>query len=330
MAGTAVSAQEASAPPVIASQPVPVSTNAPETAVPVTATKPVKLRRVRTPGDPWEGFNRAMFGLHQDFDRVLFRPAALGYRALFPKPLRSGLRNGLSNLTEPFVFLNDLLQIRPGRALKTLLRFVINSSIGIGGIFDIAKKRNLPHRNNSLGNTIAHYGGGPGPYLFLPLVGPTTLRDFIADQSEDFIPPFAIGRPLYPFYRIEFQIPRLALGGIDLRAESDDALRTILNTAADPYATLRSVYLQNRAAEIAENEGKPVSPGIDDALVDPEAAAAPLPTDTATASPTDPAPSTPPIADAAPPAVPPATDVAPEPPLPEASNDATADLLCFS
>ncbi|OYY91861.1 MAG: hypothetical protein B7Y45_01780 [Sphingomonas sp. 28-66-16] len=214
-----------------------------------------------------------MFSVQQSFDRALFRPAALGYRKLFPKALRTILRHGLSNLTEPFVFLNDLLQLRPKRAAKTLARFVINSSIGIGGLLDVAKAAKLPHRNNGFGNTLAHYGVGPGPYLFLPLIGPTTLRDFIADQSENFVPPIVIGRPLYPFYKIEYQAPRLVIGGLDLRAESDEELTTIMASAVDPYATLRSVYLQNRAAEIAENEGKKASPAFDDPLVDPEAAA---------------------------------------------------------
>lgn len=201
-------------------------------------------------GDPLEGFNRAMFGLHQALDKSIYRPVAMGYQHVVPKPVRSGLRNFFSNLTEPVVFLNYLLQFKFGKAAETLARFTINSTLGVGGVFDIAKTEefNLPHRNNSFGDTLAYYGVGPGPYLFLPLVGPTTLRDVLGGPLDGAVLPLAIGKP---FSDWRYQLSSGAITGLDLRAESDPELRALFGGAVDPYATLRSVWLQHRAGEVA-------------------------------------------------------------------------------
>jgi phospholipid-binding lipoprotein MlaA len=234
-------------------------------------------------GDPLEGFNRAMFDAHQTVDSAVLRPAAMGYKKVVPKPVRSGVRNVLSNLTEPIVFLNDLLQLKPLRALKTLGRFVFNSTLGLGGVLDIAKLPGLklPHRPNSFGDTLGYYGVGPGPYLFLPLVGPTDLRDFLAGQPESLVLPLAVG---HPFDQAKFQIPKGVVGGLDQRAEADQDLRTLFGSAVDPYATLRSVYLQDRAGEIealkagkAKGTTSPLGTDLSDPLADPLAdpAAAP-------------------------------------------------------
>ncbi len=223
----------------------------------------------RTPGDPNEKFNRSMFGIQQKFDRAIFRPVARGYATIIPKFIRSGLRNLLRHIRLPIVFLNDVLQLKPKRAVRTLGRFAINTTAGIGGLFDVAKTAKLPHRNNGLGNTLARYGVGPGPYLFLPLVGPTQLRDLFGGGVDGLIYPIAIGSP---FNRTDYQLSTAAIGGLDLRAESDAGFKALLDGAADPYASLRSVYLQNRAAEIAEIKGEITAPGgLDDPLVDPEA-----------------------------------------------------------
>ena len=191
-----------------------------------------------------------MFGLHQALDKSIYRPVAMGYQHVVPKPVRSGLRNFFSNLTEPVVFLNYLLQFKFGKAAETLVRFTVNSTLGVGGFFDIAKTKefNLPHRNNSFGDTLAYYGVGPGPYLFLPLVGPTTLRDVLGGPLDGAVLPLAVGKP---FTDWRYQFSSGAITGLDLRAESDPELRALFGGAVDPYATLRSVWLQNRAAEVA-------------------------------------------------------------------------------
>lgn len=243
---------------------------APQSAEHTPAETPAAAAPRHARGDPFEKLNRRLFNSSQKFDRAFFRPLAMGYKTVVPKPARSGLRNLISNIGEPIVFLNDLLQLRPKRAVKTLARFLINSTVGLGGLIDVAKKAELPHRNNGFGNTLGHYGVGPGPYLFVPFLGPTDLRDLFGGQADAVIYPTVIGRP---FNRVDYILSKTVISGLDLRVESDAQLKALLDGAADPYATLRSVYLQSRKAEIAEINGETLG-ALDDPLLDPDAASA--------------------------------------------------------
>lgn len=226
-----------------------------------------------TPGDPLERTNRRLFRAHEKFDRTIFRPAALGYKRAVPRPVRAGLRNVFGNFGEPIVFLNYLLQLKPGKAAETLGRFAINSTLGLGGLIDVARQPNvrLRHRSNGFGNTLALYGVKPGPYLFLPFVGPTTLRDLIGGQADGLVLPLTVGKP---FNRLEYQLPKGVVTGLDRRAESDAELNALFAGAVDPYATLRSVFLQNRQGEIDQLRGRrrtaPVpTPDLGEPLADP-------------------------------------------------------------
>jgi len=266
------------APGAEASAPAQASSTAPEFADPLadpaTSTAPPQTGG-QTPGDPLEGFNRAMFGIHDALDKALYRPAAMGYKHIVPKPARTGLRNFFSNLTEPVVFLNYLLQFRFGKAVRTLVRFTVNSTLGIGGLVDVAGTTDiaLPHHDNSFGDTLAYYGVKPGPYLFLPLLGPTTLRDVLGGPIDGAVLPVAVGKP---FTRPLYQISSGVIPGLDLRAESDPELRALFAGAVDRYATLRSVWLQNRAAEVAEmHPHRAMAPELDDPMRDPGASAQP-------------------------------------------------------
>ena len=252
------------APPSVVPTIVPPSVIAPEPA-------PARIRHA--PGDPLEKFNRHMYAIHQKLDRAILRPAAMGYKQGMPKPLRLGLRHFFSNLGEPVVFANFVLQAKPKGAIRTLVRFLINSTIGVGGTIDVAKGKafELPHQPNSFGDTLGFYGVKPGPYIFLPLVGPSDLRDFLGGQADGMALPLIVGRP---FNRIEYQVTKAVITGLDLRAEADADLHALLDDALDPYATLRSVYLQDRAGEIAALKGKAADvslPGDD--LEDPAAGA---------------------------------------------------------
>lgn len=221
----------------------------------------------RTPGDPLERTNRGFFKTQSSIDRRFFRPVAQAYERDIPKPVRSGLRNFLRNLSEPIVFVNDLLQLRPGRALRTLGRFTINSTVGLGGTIDVAKKLDLPYRSNGFGNTLGRYGVGPGPYLYLPLIGPTTLRDLLGGQIDGLTLPVGVG---FPFDRLDYQLSSTVVSTLDKRAEAESDLQALLNGAADPYATLRSVYLQSREAAIADVRGRSIELApLDDPLADP-------------------------------------------------------------
>ena len=232
-------------------------------------------------GDPLEGINRRFFKLNAGLDKAIFRPAALGYKHAVPRFARSGLRNFFSNLTEPIVFLNDLLQLKPVRAIKTAVRFAVNSTIGLAGLADPAKLKplSIPHHDNGFGSTLGRYGVGPGPYIYLPFAGPTTLRDLLGGQADRLVLPFTVQQP--PFDRYEYQVPKAVITGLDARAESDDELKALFSGAVDPYATLRSVFLQNRAGEIAALRGRPrldapttPSDALDDPLRDPAASGA--------------------------------------------------------
>lgn len=288
---------QAAVPPTIVAEPA-------ATATPPPVAAPTKRVRSHTPGDPLEGANRKLFSIHNFFDRILFRPISRVYKAIIPKPLRTGIRHIFSNLDEPVVFVNDVLQLKPKRAVRTFARFAINSTVGIGGVLDVAKKANLPHHPNGFGDTLGRYGVGPGPYLFIPLIGPTDLRDLLGGTADDALLPVAIGDP---FSRREYTLTRGVVTGIDLRVESDADLKALYAGAADRYASLRSVFLQDRAAEIDAIRHGVATPRLDDPLIDPDTSTSPPATPNATTSePTAPDPATPSAADAMPPAPAPA------------------------
>jgi phospholipid-binding lipoprotein MlaA len=239
--------------------------------------------------DPLEPLNRISYAITRPIDRFILRPLAITYKTVVPKPAREGARNLIGNASEPIVFVNDLLQLRPDRALRTLLRFVINSAIGVFGLFDIAKRKpfHLPHRNNSFGNTLGYYGIGPVAYLYLPVFGPTTLRDRIGQIGDAFVRDPLLDKALSPRSgrRVYRDSPQLGttgtvigvVEGLDLRAENDAELRTIQEDSIDPYAALRANFMQDRAGEIAALKSKDgVAPEVDgfrDPLIDPEESA---------------------------------------------------------
>lgn len=261
-------------PPVVPTLPARPSVDGrtPPTVDVASEAPPVVHKHRHAHGDPLEGVNRKLFSVHDFLDRILFRPIAMVYKAVIPKPLRTGIRHVFSNLDEPVVFVNDLLQLKPKRAVRTFARFAINSTIGIGGVFDVAKKAELPHRPNGFGDTLGRYGVGPGPYLFIPFIGPTDLRDIFGGSADGALLPAAVG---LPFDRKEYTIPRTVLTGLDLRVESDADLKALYAGAADRYATLRSVYLQSRVAEIDEIRHGIATLNLDDPLLDPDASTTP-------------------------------------------------------
>ena len=215
----------------------------------------VVTARPRSPVDPMVSINVESFEAVQAVDDAVVGPLADGYEGAVPDPIRSGLRNFLRNLEEPVIFLNFLLQLKPVSALKTAGRFVINSTVGIGGLVDVAKLPpvNLPYRQNSFGNTFACYGIGSGPYLFLPLIGPTTLRDVIGVTLDKAFLPAVIGAPFDdPLYTI----PAFTIDSLSDRVEIDATLERIREEEDDPYAATRELYLKQRAMEIAETCGK--------------------------------------------------------------------------
>lgn len=209
------------------------------------------------PGDPLQAVNVEAFKVLQSVDVALVAPIAKGYESIVPKPVKSGLHNFLQNLTEPIVFLNYLLQLKPGKAAETLARFTINSTLGFGGLIDVAKTKtiNLPYRVNGFAYTMGYYGIKPGPFLFLPLLGPTTVRDVIGRVLDLSVLPVGVGSP---FNRPAYSLGSGALKAIDERLERDDMLTTIQEDCPDPYAAERTWYLEKRQAVIEGLHGRTV------------------------------------------------------------------------
>lgn len=243
-----------------------------------------------TPGDPMEKVNAQSFAATQAVDKAFVGPVALAYKRTVPAPVRSGLRNILNNLHEPVVFLNFLLQLKPGKAADTLGRFTINSMIGGAGLVDVAKRRpfNLPRRPNGFADTLGYYGVKSGPFLFLPLIGPTTVRDFLGGEIDALVLPLSLGK-LYG--GTTYPIPRRVVRVLDNRAEFDEQLHKLRDGTADPYAARREYYLQQRQAEIDELRGRHRSAGSPASeLTKPAIDSSPLPALHAAARTTAPSP----------------------------------------
>jgi len=235
----------------------PASSAPPESQAPATAAglgEIVVTGRRASPEDPLAGLNSTSFDVTQSVDKAIVAPVAFAYKEVMPRPIRSGLRNFLHNLSEPIVFLNFMLQLKPDKAAETLGRFAINTTLGAAGLVDIAKREpfNLPYRRNGFANTLGYYGVKPGPYFYLPLVGSTTLRDFIGNRLDLLILPLALGRR---FSRPQYVIPVAIFGELDHRIEFDDELREI-QAAGDPYVAARTYYLRKRQAEIDALHGR--------------------------------------------------------------------------
>ena len=204
---------------------------------------------VKTPGDPYEGFNRKMWGFDRTLDRVAFKPVAKGYVAVVPRFLRRGLSNMLDNVSEPFSAINSVLQGKPVRALNSVGRFVINTTVGIGGFRDVASKVGYPSTPEDLGQTFAVWGARKSSYLVLPFYGPTTIRDGIGTAASQFADPYRIVIRDHLSFWPAAGITVFEL--VDARANLiDSGADSLLESSADSYAVARSAYLQRRDAQI--------------------------------------------------------------------------------
>ncbi|MEM6856733.1 MAG: VacJ family lipoprotein [Pseudomonadota bacterium] len=212
--------------------------------------------------DPIERVNEESYRITQQLDEVFVEPVAYAYRDGLPGPLRQGLGNAVNNLREPNNALNFLLQGKFGKAFETLGRLLINSTLGIGGLIDIAEKPGigLPYRRNGFANTMGVYGVGSGPYLYLPITGATSARDLVGSGLDQLLLPLAVGEP---FNRLEFTVPFYVVSNLEDRLAVDEELDRIGDTL-NPYAARRDTYLYRRAREIAELKGEepPEPPAI--------------------------------------------------------------------
>lgn len=201
--------------------------------------------------DPLEPMNRAVYRFDQKFDQYVYLPIAGLYLNNVPKPLRLGFHNVLANAEEPVSIANDILQLRIDRAGRAAARMALNSTIGIGGIIDAAKKDGLPEQRADFGQTLDRYGAGEGPFLVLPIIGPEPPRDLVGDTADIFLDPITFAPPGWPL----LDRAGLALGVHVWEPYIPHARNMVIRQelqkgSVDPYATMRSVYRQIRSDEI--------------------------------------------------------------------------------
>lgn len=235
--------------------PPPVVPAPPQAPAPAPPTSPegqdvitVSAERGAPKEDPAQAVNQVSYEAVQAIDKAVIGPVAREYKESVPKKVRKSVRNVINNLDEPIVFVNFLLQFKVGKAAETLARFGLNSTVGLAGLMDVAKKKpfNLPRRSNGLADTLGYYGVGPGPYLFLPLIGSTTVRDVFGRMLDLSLVPVVAGKPFNTPY---YALPKGGLSALDERAEFDDELKEI-RESGNPYAAQRTYYLNKRKAEI--------------------------------------------------------------------------------
>ena len=195
--------------------------------------------------DPMESINRGVFAFNQVVDDYLVGPVAKSYRYVTPDELRSRIGNVSDNLMEPLNMVNSFLQGDFQRGMKSFWRFVLNSTVGIGGMNDVAASAGIERQNEDFGQTLAVWGVGEGPYIVLPILGPSSLRDTAGLATDWFINPVN-----YAIDDTNTEIWVALARGLVQRERLIDVLDDVNETSLDPYVTLRSMYRQHRAAQI--------------------------------------------------------------------------------
>jgi phospholipid-binding lipoprotein MlaA len=203
------------------------------------------------PDDPIEGINRFIFSLNLFLDDILIRPVTVVYRTVLPDAAKQGVHNFLVNLEMPVTAVNALLQGKPDRAGAALARFLTNTVAGIGGLVDVAAAGGAPPFKEDFGQTLAVYGAGAGPYLMLPVLGPSNVRDASGKVVDLFLDPFSLAG-FYSKDMRAFGYGRAVAGGIDARHQIFDVYDDLRETSVDFYAALRSLYSQRREADIRD------------------------------------------------------------------------------
>jgi phospholipid-binding lipoprotein MlaA len=198
--------------------------------------------------DPIEPLNRLTFRLNLHVDRWVIDPITRAYRFVVPSPARRSIRRAFANLNSPSIFANDALQLRPVDAGVTAARFAINTTVGVVGLFDVADRMGLEGHHADFGQTLALAGVPSGPYLMLPVIGPTTARDGVGALVDFLFEPTTY--ILTPGAQLVFVSIRGTGSGLSTWETQSDALHALQASSIDFYAALRNAYWQNRVAEI--------------------------------------------------------------------------------
>jgi phospholipid-binding lipoprotein MlaA len=227
--------------------------------------------------DPLEPVNRLFYAFNDGLDKLIVKPVSDVYVAVIPQPVRKGLGNAFDNLSYPNVIVNDFLQGKMDRGFEGIGRFAVNSTVGVAGVFDVAAKWGMEKNSNDFGLTLATYDATPGPYLVLPLYGPSTLRDSTS------IPVRIFTNPLHwvevPNY---VTIPLDALNLAEGRRRAATAIDFRDRAALDPYVFVREFYLQVRRDRVEGGRGKPLPPPVPPDFYDEEPAPTTQPATTPT------------------------------------------------
>jgi phospholipid-binding lipoprotein MlaA len=224
-------------------------------------TDPAARAEFERNDDPLEPLNRRILDFNLFLDRLLIKPVATAYEASVPEDGRTALRNILNNLHEPIVFANNLLQAQFTRAGDTVGRFAMNSTVGLGGTLDLATKVGLEKQTGDFGQTLYSWGIPDGPYLVLPVLGPSNPRDAVGFGVDAYGDPF--GQAFSSTTATTAEYGRFLVDGVDQRARNLQTLDELQRNAIDFYAELRSLSRQHRDSELRHGEPAPL-PGLDD------------------------------------------------------------------
>ncbi len=208
------------------------------------------------PSDPLEIGNRKVDLFNQEFDKAVAKPVAKGYRKVTPDPLDRGITNFFNNLSDVPSAANNLLQLKPLRALNDVGRVCVNTTIGLLGFFDVASDMGMPNYKEDLGQTLGYWGVGDTPYLVIPFIGPSNLRDFVGLMGDFILNPIS-----YSSQSVYWSMA--ALNMVDRRADLIEAGNVLDEAAVDRYSFMREFYLQKRASAINDGQAQ-----IDDELFD--------------------------------------------------------------
>lgn len=209
------------------------------------------------PKDPYEGFNRAMFTFNDTVDQVALKPVATVYKSALPSFVQTGVGNFFGNIGDVWIAANNLLQGKIEDGMSDVARVMINSSFGLVGVLDIASEAGLPKHNEDFGQTLGKWGFKSGPYVVLPFLGSSTVRDTIALPADFYADPWGYKTP------VRVRNPGYALRLIDRRAASLDAGDLIEAAALDKYEFVRDAYLQRRESQINDGGEKDIKPDYD-------------------------------------------------------------------
>ena len=205
--------------------------------------------------DPFESSNRTIFAFNKAVDKAVIHPVVKGYRFIVPEPGRKGLRNFLRNLKSPVTLANEVLQGDVDGAGKVVLRAVVNTLVGVGGVFDVAGSEGYEYEQEDFGQTLGAWGVGHGPYLVLPILGPSSARDYAGYIVDSFADP--LRWYLFNIDEEGWYYAKVGVEYLDLRESLVDVLEELEKSSIDYYAAVRSTYYQRREALVRDQMATP-------------------------------------------------------------------------